>query len=75
MKTDNNDSPYHKTMNEPIAYAIIFLLTSIGATAAVIAVQGQHLRAYKRHCEYLATLLKAAEERNKRALQSSRESS
>jgi len=61
-------------MNEPIAYAFVFLLISIGATAAVVASQALHLRAYKRHCEYLATLLRAAEERSKRAL-GNRESS
>lgn len=61
-------------MNDPIAYLIVFLLVVVGATAAVVAAQALHIRAYKRHCTYLATLLKAAEERNKRTLQSSRES-
>jgi hypothetical protein len=62
-------------MNEPIAYLITFLLLIIGATGVIVITQHLHMRAYRQHCEYLATLLKAAEERNKRATQSSRESS
>lgn len=56
-------------MNEPIEYLVIYGIFTATAVIVTAVVQHLHVRAYKRHCAYLATLLKAAEERrNKRAL-------